>query len=718
MSANNLFCHSFGAPVTGSFANIAALVPSSRAASRRPRRPWHWLVRAKILKRTHPTDHFHGRGGLYFMRLGIAAALISAFFLPAARAADWLPVDPADLALKTSKVEKDADAEVMFWDIHIDDDPPGLRFGTAWTHYMRIKIFTDRGRESQSTVTLSAYSFRGATSFSDIAGRTIRPDGTILELKSDAVFDRVLGEAGGLKLQSKSFALPGVEVGSIIEFRWREMRLLRDYKRLYFQLDIPIREVRYHIKPYPGAPMRYQPFQLQHTAFNWEHGFYTASASNIPAFHAEPMMPPEDELISWMLIYYTADRKFQPDEYWKALGKEAYMLMFPLVKPSDAIKNAAQTIIGDASTPDKKLMRLVNYCRTSIQKITDETADLTAEQRASAKRNKSPGETLKQGIGTGEDVNLLFASLAMAAGFDVHLAMASDRSDKFFDKNFLDPYFLPAFNIAVRVGDNWQFFDPAFRFVTPGMLRWQLEGSAALLLDPKEPRLVETPMSGPEKSIIRRAAKLRLSNDGTLEGDVELAYTGHSGAAEKNALAADSLEKTIERLTKAIKDRLGTAEVSSVKIENLTDPLNPLRYSYHVKVPGYAERAGRRLLLQPAYFQRSLPAVFPGSTRIHPIYFKYPWSEEDEVTIETPAGFALDHAEAPVSLKMGEAGDYTVQLGVAADGRTLVYQRKFVIGKKNMIFFPADSYQQLKKVFDFVHQQDDHAVLLRAEAAQ
>ena len=30
---------------------------------------------------------------------------------------DWRPVDPSHLAMKTSLVEKDADAEALFWEI-------------------------------------------------------------------------------------------------------------------------------------------------------------------------------------------------------------------------------------------------------------------------------------------------------------------------------------------------------------------------------------------------------------------------------------------------------------------------------------------------------------------------------------------------------------------------------------------------------------------------
>ena len=55
----------------------------------------------------------------------------------------------------------------------------------------------------------------------------------------------------------------------------------------------------------------------------------------------------------------------------------------------------------------------------------------------------------------------------------------------------------------------------------------------ALVTDPKEPVWTRTPLSAPDKSLEKRTAKLKLSEDGTLEGDVQIVYTGHAGAAKK-----------------------------------------------------------------------------------------------------------------------------------------------------------------------------------------
>ena len=88
------------------------------------------------------------------------------------------------------------------------------------SHYVRIKIFTERGKEN-ATVEIPRF---GKRSIGDVAGRTIKADGTIVELKKDSIFDRELAKTKGFKAHGKTFVLPNVEVGDIIEYQYKETR--------------------------------------------------------------------------------------------------------------------------------------------------------------------------------------------------------------------------------------------------------------------------------------------------------------------------------------------------------------------------------------------------------------------------------------------------------------------------------------------------------------
>jgi hypothetical protein len=133
-------------------------------------------------------------------------------------------------------------------------------------------------------------------------------------------------------------------------------------------------------------------------------------------------------------------------------------------------------------------------------------------------------------------------------------------------------------------------------------------------------------------------------------------------------------------------------------------------------VPGYAHRTGKRLFLQPAFFQRGLNPLFSASTRQYPVYFHYPWLEVDEVMIELPPGFSLDNADSPSPFSAGPVGEYKASVGISTDKKLLVYKRNFFFGGGGNILFPVNTYPQLKNFFDMLNKQDNHTITLKQDA--
>jgi hypothetical protein len=169
-----------------------------------------------------------------------------------------------------------------------------------------------------------------------------------------------------------------------------------------------------------------------------------------------------------------------------------------------------------------------------------------------------------------------------------------------------------------------------------------------------------------------------------------------------------------EKLRESVTSKMSTAVLSEIKIVSSNDSSAPFVYSYKVRVPGYAERTGKRLFLQPAFFQKNVGQLFPTSGRENDVYFSYSWTEEDHLTIDLPRGYTLDNADSPGSFNFGEVGSYTVKLGAANDPPALVYQRNLIF---DGLLFPKSSYGDLKKVFDAIHQQDNHAISLKQDPA-
>jgi Domain of Unknown Function with PDB structure (DUF3857)/Transglutaminase-like superfamily len=633
-----------------------------------------------------------------------------------ARAAEtWPPVDPAELALQASAIDSAADAEVLSRDVRVEDvvDEAGAR--TLLTHFVRIKIFNERGRDAYGTVTIP---YRRKIEIDGITGRTIRRNGSIVMLGRDAVMDRTTLQSSGVKEREKAFAMPGVEPGAIIEYRYRELRreTLSNYLPLQFQYPIPVRSVTYHVRPAEvlELPMRSQTFHGTTSPFTFEDlGFFRTTATRLPAYREEPFMPPEDEVRMWMLIYYSKDQKLDPPAFWKEYGRSVYDDYKGLTRPTADVRKVAENAVAGAKSDEEKLVRLFDYCRSHVKNQYDDALGLTDADRAKLKKNSSPGETLKRGIGTGFDINMLFAALVTAAGYDARVAKVADRGRSFFSPRFADSYFLTSYDIAVRLGDHWRFLDPGTPWLPPDMLRWQEEGQEALVSDPRDPVFVETPVSLPERSREKFVGNFQLDADGALEGDVRIERTGHLARAELLQHGDDAPAEFEESVRKLVRARVPTAEVTAITRESSGVPNRPLVTTCHVRATGYAQRIGKRLLVQPAVFRRAAPPPFTASERMYPIYFPYPWAELDSVRITLPDGFTLDAADSPAPLKIDGVANYLATVGITVDGSRLHYAREFRFGDDGAVLYPPSTYRGLKKFFDTIAERDGHTLTLK-----
>jgi hypothetical protein len=128
----------------------------------------------------------------------VALHVVAALASPV-QAADWKPLDPAHLAMKQPKIDPAADAEALIWEVRVADeidhrgDP-----ATTYEHYLRVKIFTDRGREAFATVDIP---YANGIEVRDVAARTVRADGSIVELQKSDIYERTVVKANDLKVK-------------------------------------------------------------------------------------------------------------------------------------------------------------------------------------------------------------------------------------------------------------------------------------------------------------------------------------------------------------------------------------------------------------------------------------------------------------------------------------------------------------------------------------
>jgi hypothetical protein len=636
---------------------------------------------------------------------------------------DWRPVTAAEIQQAAPKVEADADAEAIFWEVRIDDSESDE---LSMRHYVRVKIFTERGREKYAKFDVP---FTKGLKIKDLAARVTGKDGTVTEIKKEDIFEREIVKASGIKVKAKSFAVPNLEPGVIVEYRYREVIADSGAKgmRLAFQRDIPVQTLAYYYKPYNSRKPNYQSYNSVDAKFvKDKDGYYLAEKTDVPSFKEEPRMPPDDSVRPWMLLtgWSVSAITGTPWEqtihikdpsnmgaYWGTVASENVGYTNLMTKGSKDVKKLAAELTAGLSTPESKLARLYEYVQKEIRNTSFDPS-LTDDDRKKLPKLKSLDDALEKKLAPSMYVDMLFGALANAAGFESRIALLGNRSEMFFEPQMTNDNLIHPGAVGVKVNGNWQYFNPGVPFLPAGSLLWYEEDTWALLVGEKGYEWKRTPLASHEKSNNKRTAKFKLLPDGTLEGKVKVEMAGHPAIAYRYDNWDEPETKRIDNYKESIKSRISAAEISNIAIENMNDASKPLVFSYDVKVPNYATKTGKRLFIQPGFFEFGSSPVFKGSTRKYDIFFRYPWSESDTVEIAWPEGYDLDNADAPGNAAdNSKIGSLAVKMRADTANRVLHYDRKFHFGGN--VLLEARMYTPLKGLFDEFHRIDSHTISLK-----
>ena len=142
----------------------------------------------------------------------VVVALVLASAGPVA-AKDWPQVPQSDLQLTSVAWQSDAPAVVLSEHGRFVLNDRSL--SSYLEVYRRIKILKKEGLDYGSITIRSSDYLR----VKELEGRTHLPDGSIVPLPADAVFTKEYSTY--YRQEMVSFAMPRVEVGSIIEYRYK-----------------------------------------------------------------------------------------------------------------------------------------------------------------------------------------------------------------------------------------------------------------------------------------------------------------------------------------------------------------------------------------------------------------------------------------------------------------------------------------------------------------
>jgi hypothetical protein len=605
--------------------------------------------------------------------------------------------------------------------------------------YVRLKILTEAGK-ALGDVRLTYLSDLAVddpdisdltADVTDIAGRTIHSDGTIIPFTGQP-FERTVEKSTGAKFSEKVFSLPQVEVGSILEYRFKLRIGDNEYEtpQWLVQQRLYVRKAYYYWKASdiftegsstrglawsnvlpPGAVVKSSA--VPGTGNTHPYHLIELAVHDIPPMQHEAFMPPMRSL-SYRVNFYRAAYRTQ-DEFWRERGKAWVKQMEHFIGPAQGMTAQVQTLVAPGDSDMVKLQK--------IYAAIMEMDNTMFSRKHSESENKAHGlgkahtaqDIWDRKRGRPEEMTALFVALARSAGMRAYLMAVTDRDTDIFSPAWLSLEQLNGFVAIVVVDGKEQFFDPGQRYCPFGQMAWKHTGAGGLReIEGGGSALANTPEPPYIQSQTQRTADLTMEDDGTVHGTVKITLIGapalswrHLGLRRDETAVRNTMRSWIRaRLPEGIEVKNGT-------IENLADYEKPLVATYDVRGM-LATVSAKRLMLPGQLFESRTKPLFPQETRDVPIYFNHGGRTIDAVRVKFPEDVTLESAPKDDQVALQRLASYRIK--AETQPGSVLLRRTYDLGSP---FFTVAEYPEVKTFFSKMATDDQQpVVLLRpAEAA-
>jgi hypothetical protein len=629
----------------------------------------------------------------------------------------WQQPTADELSMKSYPADPNASAVFLYREETVDDN--------LHMHYLyaRIKILTPKGKEMFSDIEIPYE----ATSFSvdSIAGRTIHADGTVIPFTGKP-YDKLMVKAGGIKLMEKVFSMPDVQVGSIIEYRYKLRYGDNFFVSPYWlvQQKVPVVKAHYYFMPDKSTGLGGEIVSTLYghqllsnvlgfteslppgaTVMTPADGSYTLDVSNVPAIPQDSYMPPLGGSTYRLIFYYTPFHS--ESEYWKTLGKYWESDFDHFAKPSDQIRAAVKSIVAPGDSDQVKVQKI--YAAIML-------LDNTRFSRAhSAEENKAQGVKIRnvediwtQKRGTDDELTRLFVAMVRAAGIKAYGAIVVDRSRRIFQAAYLTWDQMDDELAIVNIGGKEVYLDPGQRYCEFGQLNWKHSFTAGIRETDHGTALFDTPGQNYTENSTERFAQLALGSDGKVTGTIEVNMRGATALYWRQA----ALNRDKTALNKAFEDDLQHSMPAGVIVKTnhfigLTDATNPLMVIVNVSGE-IGTQTGKHVFLPAVLFEAGNAPIFVETHRLESVDMNYPYSQLDQFKMELPPNLATDSLPQAVDVPFLPHADYVETFN--SKDNTVTYGRHLRVADA---FYKATEYPALREFFQKISADDHQQIALK-----
>ena len=619
----------------------------------------------------------------------------------------WPEITEQERALKSVPQNPEADAVILRRTRQgkiVEEN----HFVTNYLDYhWRMKILNERGKK-YSEVHIAS---RKYSQVSGIEARTIKPDGTIVPVAADQIFEKLVEKGRGYKLTEFVFSFPGVEPGAILEYRYkRHVGSIIQIEPWYFAgpeftLYSRMSQAVHEATSYRILCDKCPNPEPESTP--WKEGkakgkLLTVEMKDVPAYREERMMPPVAEVSPRIEMVLKA----LENSNWEALGREDN-----LFTDWDSVAKYTRFYYTKAYKVDEvQIRQVVNGWTPGL---TDQAAKIKAIFRHVSDdfryvpydevygRTSSIADILKTKTADNEEKAVLLVAALRSIGVPANIVLVVGK-----DKGTLvtSYYSLAQFShviVAVPQPDNTAIWlDPTVAYVPYGFMPWQDSGAGALYIAETGSALINLPQKD-ETSSTRYQVTLKPRADGNADLDVVAEFQGEDAIEMRQELLPAAESARTEYLQGWLKQTRPGAALKSFQVEDLEAIDKPLRIKMSIEAPELVTKAESLLLVRDCVLDCEDSNPISRAERSYPFYVDRGWSKEETVTIVPPAGMKTAAPPKPVALKSA-IGSLTLSCSSQGDG-SMRCTRRFTAPRGH---WPAAEKDSIRKMFDSIVEAD------------
>jgi Domain of Unknown Function with PDB structure (DUF3857) len=615
------------------------------------------------------------------------------------RAIEYGYIPEEDLKMTTYSLDSSAEAVVLASKGRLKVVKTDYDIELRYHFLRRVKLLKKSAFDKQGTIKISYFSKQ----LDKLKAAVIQPDGTRQELTKKEFFEvKAIGD-----LKTKQFALPNLQIGSIIEYEYdivsSNVVTLHNW---YFQEEIPVR----HSELWLALPDDFDYvylFRGRHNLKRDTAGVQEIYADSVPALKPEGHITTMDDYLT-QVNFQLSTIKHESGfvEYilsnWRQIAfdfmeHKNFGEQFQIKKNYSSVWQAVKPLLVDTKTEDEKIKIIYEFLSKNV--AWDDWYGVFS--------NETLNDAFKKKKANSGELNMMLLACLAEAGVKALPMFVSTREH---GKPITDYPILRQFNHVVCYfirGEKSFIVDVGNVHRPVGTPRLAALNSQGWLLDVKNPRWlpIVAPLSN-EMSL----ASFKLDEEGTLKGSISSSFKGYSAVDEREDEADkdEKHKKTKTKLAKTYPD----IKIDSITTANLDNIAEPFKRTIYCTIPNAATITGDLIYIKPSLKTGFDENPFKQPKRDYPVEFSHPFNDNFSLNLTIPDGYIVEELPKSIRMKLPENGGSFQYISTVKDN---LIQLVIKI-QLDTLHFEPEAYSAIKAFFNQIATKSAEQIVLKKKA--